>query len=34
MKMYEGIETRNRRELISFLTELITFLEKENKGNE
>lgn len=34
MKMYEGIETKNRRELISFLTELITFLEKENKGNE
>lgn len=34
MKMYEGVETKNRRELISFLIELITFLEKENKDNE
>lgn len=34
LEMYSGNQIRNQRELVSFLVELITFLEKEIENNE
>lgn len=34
LEMYSGNQVRNQRELVSFLIELITFLEKEIENNE